>query len=383
MHSVESDPRSAALRVPLASSSSSARTSLVVGASCSAAVARSPADRSTRSSSSRSRRRSSAFISALVAHRAAADSRSRSRRAARVARRLRRARRAIRASPTSEVLRVGSMFNILLDGLAADRARMRALAAEVIAAGDRERAALARELHDSTAQHLAALLLQLSAAARDCDGSGRSPSVCARRAMRPRAILEEVRRCRTSCIRRARRPRSRGGASQAGARRVATGTAIDIDVSARHARGASAARTSRPCCTASRRKRFATRRRHASPRDESASSVPADAVDGDAGGARRRRGFDLAEADGAAFGDGSHCRCRARWLWSTAGSRSRPRREAERPSRRPCHSTPRPSWLHSKRSMTGRSDSRHPRRRPRGRARRACAPCSARRRTSR
>ena len=66
-----------------------------------------------------------------------------------------------------EVLRVGSMFNILLDGLASDRAKMRMLAAEVIAAGDRERSALARELHDSVAQHLAAVLLQLSAAARD------------------------------------------------------------------------------------------------------------------------------------------------------------------------------------------------------------------------
>lgn len=65
------------------------------------------------------------------------------------------------------VLRIGSMFNILLDGLASDRARMRALAAEVIAVGDRERAALAVELHDSTAQRVAALLLQLSAAARE------------------------------------------------------------------------------------------------------------------------------------------------------------------------------------------------------------------------
>ena len=67
----------------------------------------------------------------------------------------------------AEVLRIGSMFNILLDDLAADRARMRELAAEVIAVGDRERAALARELHDSIAQHLAGLLLQLAAAARD------------------------------------------------------------------------------------------------------------------------------------------------------------------------------------------------------------------------
>jgi signal transduction histidine kinase len=66
-----------------------------------------------------------------------------------------------------EVLRIGSMFNLLLDGLASDRTRLRALAAEVIAAGDRERAALARELHDSTAQHLAALQLQLAAAARE------------------------------------------------------------------------------------------------------------------------------------------------------------------------------------------------------------------------
>jgi signal transduction histidine kinase len=66
-----------------------------------------------------------------------------------------------------EVLRVGSMFNILLDGLAADRAKLRVLAGQVIAAGDRERAALARELHDSVAQQLAAVLLQLAAAARD------------------------------------------------------------------------------------------------------------------------------------------------------------------------------------------------------------------------
>jgi signal transduction histidine kinase len=66
-----------------------------------------------------------------------------------------------------EVVRVGTMFNTLLDGLSADRARMRALAEEVVAVGDRERAALARELHDSTAQRMAAVLLQISAVARD------------------------------------------------------------------------------------------------------------------------------------------------------------------------------------------------------------------------
>ena len=92
-----------------------------------------------------------------------------------------------------EVLRVGSMFNILLDSLASDRARMRRLAGEVIAVGDRERAAIARELQDSTAQHIAALLFQLSAVARDTT----DPVLAGRlREARDSAeeILEQVRR---------------------------------------------------------------------------------------------------------------------------------------------------------------------------------------------
>lgn len=67
-----------------------------------------------------------------------------------------------------DVAHVGSTINLLLNGLAEDRARMRALAATVIGAGDRERAYVARELHDSIAQTLAALVMQLGAAARDC-----------------------------------------------------------------------------------------------------------------------------------------------------------------------------------------------------------------------
>lgn len=69
------------------------------------------------------------------------------------------------------VARVGRMFNILLDGLLADRARARRLAAELISAGDRERAAVSRELHDSTAQSLAALVMQLGALAHDADAT--------------------------------------------------------------------------------------------------------------------------------------------------------------------------------------------------------------------
>ena len=92
-----------------------------------------------------------------------------------------------------EVLRIGAMFNILLDGLASDRSRMRELAAQVIEAGDEQRAAIARELHDSTAQQVAALQFQLSAAARDAE----DPLLAVRLASaRDQAenILEQVRR---------------------------------------------------------------------------------------------------------------------------------------------------------------------------------------------
>jgi len=60
--------------------------------------------------------------------------------------------------------RIGRTLNLLLDGLTEDRARMRLLAAQVIRAQDAERARVARELHDSTAQTLAAAKLQLQAA---------------------------------------------------------------------------------------------------------------------------------------------------------------------------------------------------------------------------
>lgn len=71
------------------------------------------------------------------------------------------------------VTRVARMFNILLDGLVADRARTRRLAAGIIDAGDRERAAISRELHDSAAQSLAALAMQLGVAARGIDDAPR------------------------------------------------------------------------------------------------------------------------------------------------------------------------------------------------------------------
>ena len=66
-----------------------------------------------------------------------------------------------------ELVRLGNTLNRLLDELGAERARLRELAAQVISAGDTERERIARELHDSTAQRVAALVLHLGAVLND------------------------------------------------------------------------------------------------------------------------------------------------------------------------------------------------------------------------
>lgn len=131
----------------------------------------------------------------------------------------------------NEVLRVGSMFNILLDGLAADRARMRGLARDVIESGDRERSALARELHDSTAQRVAALQFELSAAARE----SRDP-LLADRLLSARdaaeGILEELRHLSQSVHSAVLDDLGLGAALKRLARDAGNGNAIDFDVDA-------------------------------------------------------------------------------------------------------------------------------------------------------
>lgn len=128
-----------------------------------------------------------------------------------------------------EVLRVGTMFNTLLDGLASDRARMRALATEVIEVGDRERAALARELHDSTAQRLAALLLQISTAARDSpDPELRKRLEAARDAAE--GIIDEVRVLAQAVHPRVLDDLGLAAALQKLGRDSSHGTGVDVDV---------------------------------------------------------------------------------------------------------------------------------------------------------
>jgi signal transduction histidine kinase len=70
-------------------------------------------------------------------------------------------------SADRDLTRIGQTLNALLDGVTADRLRMRALAAQVIGAGDQERAHIARELHDSTAQQLSALEMLVTSSVRE------------------------------------------------------------------------------------------------------------------------------------------------------------------------------------------------------------------------
>jgi signal transduction histidine kinase len=65
------------------------------------------------------------------------------------------------------IARISATFNELLDRVSRDRDRLRALAGQVITAGDRERAHIARELHDSTAQSLSALDMLVASSLQD------------------------------------------------------------------------------------------------------------------------------------------------------------------------------------------------------------------------
>lgn len=91
-----------------------------------------------------------------------------------------------------DIARVGTTLNALLDRLTEDRARVRRLAAQVISAQDEERARVARELHDSTAQILTAVMLQLGAATRESSSPALDARIATLRELAAEA-LEEVR----------------------------------------------------------------------------------------------------------------------------------------------------------------------------------------------
>jgi len=91
-----------------------------------------------------------------------------------------------------ELTHLSNTVNEMLDSLAAGRNRMRKLGAEVVYAEERERAQVARELHDSVGQTLAAASFQIAAAANEI---GSHPGAARLATVREllRTALEEIR----------------------------------------------------------------------------------------------------------------------------------------------------------------------------------------------
>jgi signal transduction histidine kinase len=91
-----------------------------------------------------------------------------------------------------ELTQLSTTINDMLESLAAGRDRMRKLGAEVVYAEERERAEVARELHDSVGQTLAAASFQIAAAAHEIGDHAASPRLAEVRELL-RTALEEIR----------------------------------------------------------------------------------------------------------------------------------------------------------------------------------------------
>jgi signal transduction histidine kinase len=91
-----------------------------------------------------------------------------------------------------ELTNLSTTINEMLDTLSAGRDRMRKLGAEVVYAEERERAQVARELHDSVGQTLAAASFQVAAAAHEIGNHVASPRLATVRELL-RTALEEIR----------------------------------------------------------------------------------------------------------------------------------------------------------------------------------------------
>ena len=114
----------------------------------------------------------------------------------RVARRVSEGRLSERVQPSivadRELTQLSTTINEMLDSLSAGRDRMRKLGAEVVYAVERERAQVARELHDSVGQTLAAASFQVAAAAHEIGSHAASPRLATVRELL-RISLEEIR----------------------------------------------------------------------------------------------------------------------------------------------------------------------------------------------
>lgn len=115
---------------------------------------------------------------------------------ARMSERVSRGEFSARAMPSlvadPQLVHLTDTVNLLLDSLAAERRRIQKLGALVVSTQDTERARLARELHDSIAQTLAAVGFQLSAASAGAVDDDMRNTLATARGMIGKAV-EEVR----------------------------------------------------------------------------------------------------------------------------------------------------------------------------------------------
>jgi signal transduction histidine kinase len=91
-----------------------------------------------------------------------------------------------------QLTHLSTTINEMLDSLEAGRDRMRKLGAEVVYAEERERAQVARELHDSVGQTLAAASFQIAAVAHEIGDHNASARLAGVRELL-RTALEEIR----------------------------------------------------------------------------------------------------------------------------------------------------------------------------------------------
>lgn len=96
-----------------------------------------------------------------------------------------------------DLAHLAATMNEMLDHLAAGRKRMQKLGAEVVYAQERERAQVARDLHDTVAQTLAAASFHIAAAANQVGSDPGSSQLSSARQL-VRAALEEIRTVSTS-----------------------------------------------------------------------------------------------------------------------------------------------------------------------------------------